>query len=113
MSLAITFGTNLRHHRKLKGLTQAALADQASLSTEMISKIERGVASPSFANVEKLSEILEIPEFALFGGGIVLIEGGERTRVLSKIQNKISRLSNEQLARVDRLLVAFMDYDKL
>ncbi|AWN48895.1 XRE family transcriptional regulator [Methylobacterium terrae] len=82
MSLAIIFGTNLRHHRKLKGLTQSALADQISLSTEMISKIERGVASPSFANVEKLSEVLNVPEVALFGACLAVSGSGERGQVL-------------------------------
>ncbi|KMO21626.1 hypothetical protein SQ03_02860 [Methylobacterium platani JCM 14648] len=89
-------------------MTQSALADQVSLSTEMISKIERGVASPSFANIEKLSEVLEIPEVALFGGGLFFAAGGDRSQLLSKIQSKISRLSNEQLVRVDKILAAFI-----
>jgi transcriptional regulator with XRE-family HTH domain len=37
-----------------------AVADQVALSAEMISKIERGIAAPSFSTIEKLAEILEI-----------------------------------------------------
>lgn len=70
MSLAATFGSNLRHHRKAKHLTQDQLAEKVELSSEMISKIERGIAAPSFTTVEKLSEVLEVPEVAFFGVGL-------------------------------------------
>lgn len=58
MSLATTFGSNLRNHRKAKYLTQDQLAEMVELSSEMISKIERGIASPSFATVGKLPRCL-------------------------------------------------------
>ncbi|GAB1717350.1 MAG: hypothetical protein NTAFB05_23920 [Nitrobacter sp.] len=109
MSLATIFGTNLRHHRKAKHLTQAQLAEKASLSTEMVSKIERGIAAPSFTTVEKLSEILDVPEVVFFGVGLIVTTDSERTRILSKIQTKLSRLNEDQLVRADRLLGALTD----
>lgn len=109
MSLATIFGTNLRHHRKAKHLTQAQLAEKASLSTEMVSKIERGIAAPSFTTVEKLSEILDVPEVVFFGVGLIVMTDSERTRILSKIQTKLSRLNEDQLVRADRLLGALTD----
>lgn len=101
--------TNLRHHRKAKHLTQAELADKVALSTEMISKIERGIASPSFATIEKLSEILDVPEVVFFGVGLIVTTDSERTRILSKIQTKLSRLNEDQLVRADRMLSALTD----
>jgi len=109
VSLATIFGTNLRHHRKAKHLTQAQLAEKASLSTEMVSKIERGIAAPSFTTVEKLSEILDVPEVVFFGVGLIVMTDSERTRILSKIQTKLSRLNEDQLVRADRLLGALTD----
>lgn len=109
MSLAVVFGTNLRHHRKAKHLTQAELAEKVALSTEMISKIERGIASPSFATIEKLSEILDVPEVVFFGVGLIVTTDSERTRILSKIQTKLSRLNEDQLVRADKMLSALMD----
>lgn len=109
MSLATIFGTNLRHHRKAKHLTQAQLAEKASLSTEMVSKIERGIAAPSFTTIEKLSEILDVPEVVFFGVGLIVTTDSERTRILSKIQTKLSRLNEDQLVRADRLLGALTD----
>ncbi len=42
------------------------------------------------------------------GGGLFFAAGGDRSQLLSKIQSKISRLSNEQLVRVDKILAAFI-----
>jgi transcriptional regulator with XRE-family HTH domain len=109
VSLGALFGANLRHHRKARRLTQAGLAEQVSLSTEMISKIERGVAAPSFATIEKLSEILEVPEVVFFGVGLIVTGDSERTRILSKIQTKLSRMNETQLARAHKLLGALVD----
>lgn len=109
MSLATIFGTNLRHHRKAKHLTQAQLAEKASLSTEMVSKIERGIAAPSFTTIEKLSEILDVPEVVFFGVGLIVTTDSERTRILSKIQTKLSRLNEDGLARADKMLGALID----
>lgn len=109
MSLAIVFGTNLRHHRKAKHLTQSELAEKAALSTEMISKIERGIAAPSFSTIENLSDILEVPEVVFFGIGLVVANDSERTRILSRIQTRLSRLNEDQLVRADRMLSALVD----
>ena len=106
VSLVVIFGTNLRNHRKAKHLTQSELAEKVSLSAEMISKIERGIASPSFATIEKLSEVLQVPEVVFFGVGLIVTTDSERTRILSKIQTKLSRLNEDQLVRADKMLGA-------
>lgn len=109
MSLAEIFGTNLRHHRKARGLTQAALAEQVDLSSEMISKIERGVAVPSFESIQRIAECLNLPEPALFGVGPTLMDATERSRLLSRIHARLSRLNEDELARAERMLSALTD----
>jgi len=109
VSLAGTFGSNLRNHRKSKHLTQDALAEAVGLSSEMISKIERGIATPSFATVEKLSEVLEVPEAAFFGVGLVVAANTARTKQLLKIQTQLSRMNDDQLARASKMLSALVD----
>lgn len=109
VSLAVIFGANLRHHRKGRHLTQAALAEMAGLSTEMISKMERGAAAPSFATIEVLSEILDLPAGMFFGVGTATALEGERTRLLGKIHTRLSRLNEDQLVRADRMLGALAD----
>ncbi|GJE36356.1 helix-turn-helix domain-containing protein [Methylobacterium persicinum] len=109
MSLVVIFGANLRHHRKGRHLTQAALAEMVGLSTEMISKMERGAAAPSFATIEVLSEILDLPAGMFFGVGTATVLEGERTRLLGKIHTRLSRLNEDQLVRADRMLGALAD----
>ena len=109
MSLIEVFGANLRHYRKAKALTQAQLAEKVDLSTEMISKIERGNAAPSFATIEKLSQVLDVSEVVFFGLGLVFTSDSERTRIVTRIQTKLSRLNAEQLIRAERMLGAMLD----
>lgn len=109
MSLTVVFGSNLRHHRKARHLTQDALAEMVGLSSEMISKIERGIAAPSFSTVEKLSDVLQVPEVAFFGIGMVVTSDDARTRQLAKIQTQLSRMNEDQLVRASKMLSALID----
>lgn len=47
-------------------LTQAALAERIDISVDYLSKIERGLASPSFAVIEHLSGFFEVEPAAFF-----------------------------------------------
>lgn len=109
MSLAGIMGANLRHHRKAQRLTQAELAERVGLSTEMISKIERGAAAPSFEAIRRIAECLNLPEPALFGVGPTLADATERSRLLSRIHARLSRLNEDDLARAERMLSALTD----
>jgi transcriptional regulator with XRE-family HTH domain len=109
MELTAVFGTNLRHHRKARGLTQAALAERVELSTEMIGKIERGAAAPSFESIQRIAERLNLPKPALFGVGPTLTDASERSRLLGRIHTRLSRLNEDELARAERMLSALTD----
>ncbi|NTF69765.1 helix-turn-helix transcriptional regulator [Agrobacterium rhizogenes] len=109
MSLALVFGASLRHHRKAKHLTQDQLAGMVGLSPEMISKIERGIAAPSFNSIERLAEMLEVPEAAFFSVGFVVTSNNSRTRQLAKIQTQLSRMNEDQLVRASKMLSALID----
>lgn len=62
------FGKRVRYLRRLRGLTQAQLAEKMHLSTNYVSQIETGVASPTFDTLSKLatgqrSRIHKVPHF--------------------------------------------------
>lgn len=52
--------------RRLAGLTQAGLAERIGVSTETISRIERGVALPGLNRVEEIAATLKVPVSDLF-----------------------------------------------
>ncbi len=54
------FGRNLRKIRRGKDLTQEELAEAIGVTMEFISLMERGRHGPSFDNLQKLAEVLEV-----------------------------------------------------
>src|SRR5690606_25576277 len=75
------------------------------LSSGMISKIERGIAAPSFAKVEKLPEMLEVPEVAFFGVGLGK-RIGQRQTFVSKFELGERRLDVAEFVAVSRAIGA-------
>lgn len=60
------FGKRVRSLRHLRGLTQEQLAERTGLSVEYVSKVERGLASPSFRTIAHLSNVLDVSASTLF-----------------------------------------------
>ncbi|MGB3375207.1 MAG: cupin domain-containing protein [Microbacterium sp.] len=61
-----TIGSRVREMRKAKSLTLADLARATSLSTAIVSQIERGLANPSFSTLVQLAHGLNVPVGKLF-----------------------------------------------
>ncbi|MFK8034359.1 MAG: helix-turn-helix domain-containing protein [Hyphomicrobiales bacterium] len=109
MSLASIFGSNLRIQRKALGITQAKLAERLDMSTEMISKLERGVASPSFPTVKRIADNIGVPEVLFFTIGTQTVPTGDYARLLTRVQSSLSRMNEDQLARAEKVLAALVD----
>ncbi len=60
------FGERIRFLRQKRDLTQEQLASLIDNSTEYVSHIERGLASPSFATLERLTKALQVDAHELF-----------------------------------------------
>jgi transcriptional regulator with XRE-family HTH domain len=58
-SATVTLGVKLRHARLVAGYTLLQLAGKAGCSESLISKIERGLATPSFATLHRLAVALD------------------------------------------------------
>lgn len=65
-SLSEKFGNQLYRIRKEKKLTQLELAERINVSSDFIGLMERGVNSPSFKTLERLSKALEVPVYQFF-----------------------------------------------
>lgn len=106
MSLASRFGDNLRHHRDAAKLTQGGLAERVGISADMVSRLERGTAAPSFLTIESIARVLNIPPEALFNRFEAMQLPGERGRLMDQLQSKTARLNNDDLARLLKLIEA-------
>lgn len=65
-TLKYKFGRRLRFLRRARELTQSQLSEQIGCSTEYISRMERGLVSPSFDLIEKTCLVLKIEPQVLF-----------------------------------------------
>lgn len=60
MSLAKTFGRNVRRVRKERDLSQEALADEVGLAVTYVGQIERGLRNPTLKVVENIARVLRV-----------------------------------------------------
>lgn len=65
-SILVTFGENVRAKRKLKNISQEALADLACLDRSYIGGVERGERNISLENIQKIAMALRISIKDLF-----------------------------------------------
>lgn len=99
------FGTYVKRYRKEKGWTQSVLAEQADISLDMISRLERGTIGPSMETIATLSEVLDVPVAVLFGGApFSSSKNGEREKRLQQLHLILSEVETEKLEWVSDLL---------
>lgn len=60
VELRLLLGKRIKYLRRLKNLTQAQLAERASLSINYISQVETGEASPTLRTLLKLAQELNV-----------------------------------------------------
>ena len=66
--LVLALGARVRRLRRARGLTLAGLASAAGLSHPFLSKIERGLASPSMASLAQIARALGTSQLELLAG---------------------------------------------
>ncbi len=67
--LRVQVGSMVRHHRERVGMTQAQLAEGIDKSVQLVGRIERGTAAPSFETLGQLAMALNVDVRQLFGSG--------------------------------------------
>lgn len=60
MDVVQLLGVNVRHHRKLKGMSQERQALDASFERSYVSDLERGMRNPSVRALGRLAEALGV-----------------------------------------------------
>ena len=65
MDLPQILGRNVRHWRKLRGLSQEALALETDMKRSYVSDLERGTRNPSIKALARLAAALQVEPEAL------------------------------------------------
>ncbi|MCL2600044.1 MAG: helix-turn-helix domain-containing protein [Treponema sp.] len=66
MDVKSVFGSNLKHYRKARKLSQEELSEETGISVKHLSSIERGLTFVSADLLEKLAAYFGIPVFRFF-----------------------------------------------
>jgi len=88
-------GQRVRELRKQRGLSQAALGEQSSLSGKFVGEVERGEKSISIDSLYKVSVALSVPL-----GHLTSVQPGRRAAVPSEDAEKIFALVSGRHPRV-------------
>lgn len=96
-------GLAIRHQRKMKGWSQAQLAEKIGRTVEAVNKIERGLSAPSFETLEALSATFVVPVGALFWTAD-LGPADTDNDALQRIVARLSSLDSDDIDWADRLL---------
>jgi transcriptional regulator with XRE-family HTH domain len=65
MDVVQLLGANVRHHRKLRGMSQEQLALEAGMERSYVSDLERGTRNPTVRALGRLAEALGVEPSAL------------------------------------------------
>jgi len=95
-------GAMIRAARERRRITQSQLADRTGKSLQMIGRIERGLAAPSFETLESLAAELDVSVASFFQVGGY--EAGATESAMSRIVDWLSRLDADDLEWVEELL---------
>lgn len=70
----MNIGIVIRNLRKQKGLSQKEFGDKCMLSQTALSQIETGFSRPNKKTLDRICQVLEVPEFLLY---LLSVEEGD------------------------------------
>lgn len=98
------FSKRLRKSRENKKLSQVDLAEKAGFQPSAISHFETGKRSPSFANLKKLADALEVTVDYLFGRAEEPKNQGLEAEALFRNFDKLTPEDKKTIAQMTQFL---------
>ena len=95
------FGQKLRNIRKLRKLTQEALAEAIDIDLRQVVRLEAGECLPSLENFIKLTRVLEVTPNEL-------LNLKPENQIKSDIYDLLSLAKDDQLVLIKELILAIM-----
>lgn len=84
----IFLSKNIRHLRKLAGMTQGYLADNLGVNANTISNYEKGNSSPDFLLLEKIIKILDVDAHSILYTDLSAVDNIFITKTPEKVNKK-------------------------
>lgn len=93
-------GRQIAKYRKAAGLTQDQLADKLSVALETISRMERGVNTPSIKTLGRIGDALNVPAREFFPPEI---DATEKDNVLDELVTVLKRREVQEIRLVQEM----------
>lgn len=103
------FSTRLRFARQLRGFSQASLGKVSDLKPSAISHFETGLRSPSFENLKRLADALNISSDYLIGR---TEEPALSSDLAERILRHAEKLSKDDLDMVEKMIQTLAERKK-
>lgn len=87
----------------MRRFTQEALASSINMSIDMIGRLERGTAQPSFETISRLCNALKIDAAFLFGGEVEL-DSDQLSSNTRALIDRIRSLRPDDVRRVEKAM---------
>jgi HTH-type transcriptional regulator, cell division transcriptional repressor len=97
----------LRQRRKDLGLSQAALAERAEVSVELVSRIERGLCLPSLTTLVRFCDAMSMTPNVLLG-----YDQAAPERDADRLIAKLRALPKARRREIERIAEALAHYEK-
>jgi len=96
----------VRTARNALRMTQGDLAEAADMSSDMVSRIERGTTSASLEKIEAIAKALNVLPASLFGGEPPPKDSGRRGQALDRLATVLTHATDDQVCLIQRLAEA-------
>lgn len=100
------FGDRLRQTREAKGMSQQDLADRAGIQASAVSHFELGRRLPSFDNIRRLADALNVTSDFLLGRTDVREVAGPEAAALFREYRELSTADQQALSKFAEHLAA-------
>lgn len=91
---------NIKEKRKALALTQYQLAEMLNVEDKYISRLETGTSTPSFALLEKLSNIFSVELSELF----LNEDYAAKEELIETINSKLKRTNVKKLTLISKII---------
>ena len=105
-------GARVYELREKAGLTQAQLAEKSNVSNDTISRIERGIRSPSFEVLERLAKALDVEVRELFNFSNRPFLKNKCPLELIELLNYLADKKPQDIATISGIAKLILEHDK-
>lgn len=113
--MLVNIGSEIKHYRKAKGLTQKQLGTLLGSTQQMIAQYESGKHIPKVDTVNKIAKALDVDPFSLYSFDMaseVLSKHGEKGNRINNLFHQLNDTGQDKAIEQVEMLTKIPEYRK-